>query len=183
MEVAQPDRRADLLSFLFAGLQAGMLAAMWMLAWLGVCAVWQRSSFWTAENLLASTFFGTSAIRSGFSLSTFSGIALYLFIYSALGCLFALGLRNRLARPQLLLLLVLLSVAWYYLSFHGFWKIFNPLMALLHAERPMILGHFLYGVVIARYPKYLNSRPVSDSQIDAVQPDSQVVVADSEKTG
>jgi len=179
MEVAQPDRRADLLSFLFAGLQAGMLAAWWMLAWLGVCAVWQRSSFWTAENLLASTFFGPSAIRSGFSLSTFSGIALYLFIYSALGSLVALGLRIRLARPQLLLALILLSVAWYYLSFHGIWKIFNPLVALLHAERPMILGHALYGAVLARYPKCLHSGPASERPSSNQDSDRQVVAAES----
>ena len=183
MDVAQPERRADLLSFLFAGLQAGMVAAFWMLVWLGASATWQRSSFWTAENLLASTFFGTGAIRSGFSASTFSGIALYLLIYSTLGCLFAAGMRSRLPRPQLLLSGILLAVAWYYVSFHGFWRTLNPLVAVLHAERPTLLGHVLYGAVLARYPKYLSSRPVSDSPIDGLQSDSQVVVADSEKIG
>lgn len=179
MEVAQPERRADLLSFLFAGLQAGMLAALWMLVWLGASATWQRSSFWTAENLLASTFFGTGAIRSGFSASTLSGVAFYLLIYSTLGCLFAAGLRSRLARPQLFLAGILLAVAWYYLSFHGFWKTLNPLMALLHAERPTLLGHALYGAVLARYPKYLNSELFSEHQNSSEVSDSQVVVAEA----
>jgi len=181
MDLAQPERREDLLSFLFAGLQAGMMGALWMLVWLGASATWQRSSFWTAENLMASLFYGPAAIRSGFSTSTLVGIALYLLIYSMLGCCFAAGFRKRLPRPQLVLAGILLAVGWYYVSFHGFWTTLNPLVALLHAERPTLLGHVFYGAVIARYPRYLNSEPVSEQQTSDQDSDSQVVMAKSEK--
>jgi len=181
MEVAQTERRADLLSFVFAGLQAGMLGTFWMLALVGTGASWQRSSFWTPENLLASTFYGPGAIKSGFSGSTLSGLALYLLIYSSLGCLFAAAFRSRLPRPALLLAGVLCSVAWYYLSFHGFWRILNPPVALLHAERPVILGHILYGAILARFPKYLVLAPAPETELSAQAFESEAVVAESEE--
>jgi len=155
MGVAREDRAADGFSASLAGLQAGMLATLSMLAWLGLSAVWERSSFWTAENLLASTLYGGSAIRAGFARSTISGLALYLLLYSVLGCLFAVVVRGRLPRVRLLLVSVVLAVGWYYLSFHGIWKTLSPLVTLLHAERPTLLGHVLYGVMLAQYPRYL----------------------------
>jgi hypothetical protein len=132
-----------------------MVAALWMLAWLGSSAVWQGRSFWTAENLLASTFYGGSAIRSGFSHHTMSGLALYLIIYSMLGCLVAAVLRWKLHAWPLLMVSVVVALGWYYFSFHVIWKSVSPLIPLLHAERPTILGHVIYGAVLARFPRYL----------------------------
>jgi hypothetical protein len=160
---AQRVPSSSILAASLAGLQAGILACLWMLAWLGIGASWQRTSFWAAENLLASTFFGPAAIKSGFSGSTLSGLALYLLIYGSLGCPFAAIFRSRLSRPQLLLAGLLFSVGWYYLSFHGLWKALNPLVTLLHAERPTILGHILYGAMLARYPKYLSAPAVVET--------------------
>src|SRR5437867_476971 len=56
--VAMEIRRPDALSATLAGLQAGMLGVCWMLAWLGLSAKWQNRSFWTAENLMATAFYG-----------------------------------------------------------------------------------------------------------------------------
>src|SRR5689334_5528611 len=98
MEPATESQRPTRLSALSAGLQAGMLGVCWMLLWLGVSSVWQRRSFWTAENLMASAFYGDLAIRSGFAARTLSGLALYLLIYSTLGALFGLLVNDRLPR-------------------------------------------------------------------------------------
>ncbi|HUI78540.1 MAG TPA: hypothetical protein VLY24_11495 [Bryobacteraceae bacterium] len=153
-----------------AGLEAGMIAALWMLAWMGSNSAWQRRSFWTAENLLASTFFGGSAVRDRFSAETLSGLALYLLVYSSLGCLFAAVIRLKLEPMRLLLVSVLVALGWYYVSFHGIWKALSPLIPLLHAERPTILGHVIYGAVLARYPRYLPR--LADEPVAAVPENS-----------
>jgi hypothetical protein len=143
------------LSLFLAGLQAGMLAVLWMLAWMGLTAVWQRRSFWTSENLLATTFYGGAAVRDGFTASTASGLALYLLVYSTLGGLFAAGIGLRPAPARLLLASIAAALGWYYLSFHYVWRAVSPLVPLLHAVRPNLVGHIIYGALVARFPKYL----------------------------
>ncbi len=155
MDAAKDKRAGNTFAASLAGLQAGMVAVLWMLAWLGLSSAWQRRSFWTAENLLASTFQGASAIRRGFSGSTLSGLALYVLVYSTLGILFAAVVQNRLPRTRRVLVGVVVAVAWYYLSFHVIWKSVSPLVTLLHAEQPTLLGHVLFGILLARFPRYL----------------------------
>ena len=173
MGVARAPRTTDTLSVCLAGLQAGMAAALFMLAWLGVAAVWRQSSFWTAENLWASTFYGSSAIRSGFATSTLSGIALYLLVYSIFGGLFAAVVRAKLPRPTLLLAGVAVAAGWYYLSFHVIWHAVNPLVSLLHAERPTLLGHVIYGAAVAAFPRYLPGAPPAAAPAFVVAPEQE----------
>jgi hypothetical protein len=150
-----PKRPADALTTLLAGLQAGMTGALAMLAWLGLSSAWQGRSFWRAENLMASAFYGARAIRAGFSGRTISGLALYLVLYSLLGAAAALILRERLARVRTVLLSIAIAVVWYYASFHWMWRSAAPQLALLHAEQPTILGHVIYGMWLGRYPEYV----------------------------
>ena len=114
MNASTAHRPAKPLEIFLAGLQAGMIGICWMLAWLGLSAMGQRRSFWTAENLMASVFHGDAAIRRGFGTTTLSGIALYLLIYSLLGAVFALCVRGHFTGLGTLLLGVLFSVGWYY---------------------------------------------------------------------
>jgi hypothetical protein len=132
-----------------AGLRAGVLGALAMLGWLGVSAVWQRRGFWTAANLMASFFFGEAAVRPGFSRMTMSGVALYVLLYGSLGVLFGTAARGRVRGLRLLLCGMVFGAAWYYASFGFAWKRLAPLVALLHAERPTLLGHVLYGALLA----------------------------------
>jgi len=155
MDAAAKGRPANWLRLWFAGLEAGMLGALWMLAWMGLSYAWQRRSFWTPENLMATAFASDAPIRTGFGASTISGLALYLLIYSLLGALFAFAVRSRMPRGRVLLWSVAFGLAWYYVSFHGIWKSVIPLLARLHVERATVLGHLLYGTVLARYPVYL----------------------------
>jgi hypothetical protein len=154
MDTASERAGAGPLSALLAGLQAGMQGVLWMLAWLGVYAAWQRLSFWTPENLMATAFYGSGALRRDFSGRTISGMALYLLLYSTLGALFALALRARRTRPRTILLGVLFGLCWYFLSYRLIWKRVMPLAALLYPERPTMIGHLIYGAILGRFPAY-----------------------------
>jgi hypothetical protein len=135
-----------------------MVGVWWMLAWMGASAVWQRRGFWAPENLMASVFYGGAAIRSGFAASTVSGLALYVLLYSLLGAGFAMAMAmaGRLARPRLALASLAFALCWYYVAFHLLAKTVSPLVALLDTERTTILGHALYGALLARFPAYLD---------------------------
>jgi predicted small integral membrane protein len=155
METATEDRRERALRAFLAGLQAGMLGAICLLAWLGASALRTGQGFWAAANLMASVFHGAEAIRSGFSASTLSGVALYLLLYSLLGALFAMAFQSRMSRPRLTLVSILFTIFWYYLSFGVLWKIAAPLVARLHYARATLWGHLIYGAMLSRYPVYL----------------------------
>jgi hypothetical protein len=158
----QPEPPAGALESLLAGLQAGMVGALLMLAWLGISAAWQQRSFWTAENLMASAFYGPGSIHSGFASRTLPGLALYVVLYSLLGALLGVVLRNRTTRMRTLLAAILFAMVWYYATFHWMYERVMPLVALLHAERPTAIGHLIYGLWLGRYPEYLRrARPVA----------------------
>jgi hypothetical protein len=156
MDAATQSRsRTALLPASLAGLEAGMVGALWMLAWLGTSAVWQQRSFWTPENLMSTAFDRNASLGARFTGSTCAGMALYLLIYSLLGVLFALAVRGgRVPGRRVMLLAVTFALAWYYFSFQWIFKITLPLVALLHVERATVLGHLVYGTMLGRYPLY-----------------------------
>ena len=162
MDAATESPRPRALSAFLAGLQGGTIGVLSMLAWLGISALWQQRSFWTAENLMASVFYGNRAIRSGFAGETLSGLAVYVVIYGLLGALFAALLRDRLPRIRIFLLSLVFALGWYYLSFRVLWRSVMPLVALLHVEGTTALGHVIYGAVLGRYPAHW-SAPAEDS--------------------
>jgi hypothetical protein len=148
-------RQPAVISSLLAGLQSGMLGVCWMLAWLGINSEIQNRSFWISLNLMATAFYGSGAIRTGFSWQTATGLALYLVVYSSIGALFAALVRTRFSAAHTLLIATLFGVIWYYASFGLLWKQLLPLVAQLHPGRSMLLGHLLFGVILGRYPIYL----------------------------
>ena len=164
MDAATERRPASAISAFLAGLQGGMLGVCWMLGWLGISAVWQRRSFWTPENLMANAFYGGSAIREGFAGRTLSGLALYLLLYSTLGAVFAVVVRDRLPRSRIMLASLCFALFWYYFSSRVIWKAMSPLISLLHVEPATILGHLVYGTALGRFPLYLPGpqKPASD---------------------
>ena len=103
---------------------------------------------------MASVFYGGEAIRAGLASTTFSGLALYLLLYSLLGALFAAAFRNRLSRLRLTLAGILFGLGWYFLSFRLIWSAIAPLVTLLHIESTTMWGHAIYGALVARYPLY-----------------------------
>jgi hypothetical protein len=152
-----------------AGLQAGMIATLVMLLWMGVSAVWQRRTFWTSANLLATMFYGSRAVHNGFSSSTVSGLAVYLLLYSTLGLGFAAISGESRPSARLVLSGILTGLGWYYFSFHFLWRAAGPLIPLLHAVAPTVFGHIIYGAGIGRFPHFL-PRPATPAPEPAVQP-------------
>ena len=184
MNASMERRQASALAEFLAGLQAGMIGVLWMLAWMGVSAMWLRRSFWSSENLMASIVAGNSAIRNGFAGSTWSGIALYLLIYSLLGAAFAVLVRDRFTSLGTLLLSIFFSVGWYYLWFRWLGQMMMPLVWLLHAERATVLGHVIFGVLLTRFPMFLEgsgeqtawktAEPAEAASVPA-QPDTELL--------
>jgi len=152
---------------MLAGLQAGMVGALWMLAWLGVSAAWQNRGFWNSENLFATVFYGGDAVRSDFGAKTLPGLALYLLLYSLLGGIFALALRGRPRSGRLTLAGILFSLGWFYISFHVLWKSAMPLVYLLYPDRPTVVGHLIFGACIGRFPAHY---PRQASELAAPDP-------------
>jgi hypothetical protein len=159
MEDTTETRVPAALSVTLAGLQAGMLGALWMLAWLGVSSAWQNRGFWNPENIFAAFFYGSDAVRDDFGSKTLAGLALYLLIYSLLGCVFALALRGRLSAGRLRLAGIAFALAWFYLSFHLIWKSVMPLAYLLSSDRPMVVAHLIFGLCIGRFPAHYPGPP------------------------
>lgn len=139
-----------------AGLQAGTVAVFAMLALVGLATAFYRRSFWYAANVMASTFYGDDAIRAGFSWQTVSGTALYLVLYGAFGALFGSVVRDRFPRLRITLLAIAAGLAWYYLWFSLLWPRLNPLIPLYTYDRAMLWSHLLYGLMLARFPMYLD---------------------------
>jgi hypothetical protein len=137
-----------------AGWQAGMLAVLVMLLWLGLASAWYQRSFWTSANIMASGFYGPSTLGRGFSWATLSGMAVYLILYSLFGALWGALMEGAFTRGRLVLFGILSGVAWYYLWFGLLWMHLNPLVTLYTHDRPMFWGHMLYGAMLGRFPVY-----------------------------
>jgi hypothetical protein len=140
-----------------------------MLAWLGVSAVWQNQGFWNSENLFATLFYGSDALRSDFTSKTFSGLALFLLLYSTLGGIFALALRGRARSGRLVLLGIIFALGWFYLSFHLLWKSVMPLVYLLSPDRPTVVGHLIFGVCIGRFPAHDPGRRLAPAAAEMLE--------------
>jgi len=170
----QPPQTVD--AFL-AGLQAGMLGVLWMLAWMGFTAAWQRRSFWTAENLMASAFHPNGNLAAAFGWNTVSGLALYLALYSLLGALFAtVAARRRLQSVRVVLLALAFALAWYYLSFRLLWQAVSPSIAFLHPVQSTVAGHFIFGLSLGRFYSYFPpaEKPCPESVAAAESPSDSV---------
>ena len=141
--------------YLLIGLKTGILAALAMLAWLGISSAWYRRSVWTAANLFAATFYGESALHNRFNIHTFSGLGLYFVIYGGLGILFGLAIQDRHSNLRTMCIAILTAIAWYYLFFGWIWKRWDPLLVLYTHDRAMFAGHVLYGAILGQYSKKL----------------------------
>jgi len=145
-------------SLALAGIQAGTVGALILLGYLALDSAWHRHSVWTVPNLLASTFYGESAYRQGFSAGTSVGVALLLLLYGALGLLFALVVRDHGTRMRVVLAGLIYGTGWFFLSFDILWKHVNPMVQIYSPDRAMLVGHVLYGGVLGRgFPAYLQS--------------------------
>lgn len=137
-----------------AGLQAGCLGSLLMIGWWLLGELVQRRSLWMVPNLLATTFYGERAYRSGFIVPTWSGLAFPLAVYCAAGVVFALSGRERKGGWGLLLVGAAAGLALNWLFFGVALKRLNPLVGLYSPDRLIAVSHLLYGVALVTYPGF-----------------------------
>jgi hypothetical protein len=138
------------------GLQAGVLGALIMLACLMAVSILDRRSPWLVPNLFASVFFGSDVYLNRFLHTSWSGLALILAIYGMLGAIWGAIWRDQPAR-WIAFYGALFGLAVYYVSFHFVWKRISPMMFLYAPNRQLELGHIIWGMVLAKSPKYARS--------------------------
>src|SRR5437762_6288245 len=110
------------INLVMAGVEAGVLGGLFVMAWLATLSLLQGRSVWSMPNLLASTFYGQAALRRGFRWATLSGVALHVTLSASVGLLFGLAVSGVASRPRVMLLGLGTGAAWYFLSLGFFWK-------------------------------------------------------------
>ncbi|MGH9657790.1 MAG: hypothetical protein ACRD96_04545 [Bryobacteraceae bacterium] len=138
--------RASRASIVLAGLQAGVLGGVAMLAWLSVASVWGGRSIWTAANLLATTFYGEAALRRGFRWATLSGAAFQLVLAGALGVTFGFAVYRIQSEIRVALLGLLFGLAGYLVA-----------VRFLFPHDGMLVAYVLLGLFLGRFPRFLRS--------------------------
>ena len=144
----------DLTTRVSAGLQAGILAGLAMLAWIMTGAWVQGQSFWTIPNLLAYTFHGNRMYRPDFVWRTWSGLGFHFLLAGLLGMLFALLVPRGTRAAAAAMLGVLFSLALYALAGIWLWDRINPPMHH-YARQPFVLaGYCVFGVLLGSLPLF-----------------------------
>jgi hypothetical protein len=143
-----------------AGIQAGVLGALALLACVMVGSLWDHRSIWVVPNLFATTFFGDNAYRNQFLRTSWTGVALLLVVYGALGMIWGLVWRDK-RKPWLSLYGAIAGIVVYFALYGYFWNHANPLVTLYAPDRQLEVGHVLWGIVLARSPKY--ARGIAES--------------------
>src|ERR1043166_851100 len=85
---------------LLAGLQAGVLGALFMIVWFMLGSRLARRSMWEIPNLLATTFYGSSVYQEQYLRSSWSGVAVILAVCGFGGIVWGMVFRDR--RPPFL---------------------------------------------------------------------------------
>jgi hypothetical protein len=152
--------RRILLRHALAGLQAGVLGALVLVACLMIGSLWNGRSVWVVPNLFATTFFGSDVYRNQLLRTSWTGIALTVVAYGALGAFWGCIWRDQ-RKPWLGLYGAVAGLCAYFLLYGAVWRHVNPLLTLYAPDRQLQLGHVLWGIVLARSPLY--SRRIADS--------------------
>ena len=153
MTSANEDASGWSLRHLLAGIEAGVTGTVAMLLLSMAGSAVSRRTIWTLPNLLATTFYGDGAYRFGFQHSTWAGLALLFVVYALLGGVWGLAIRDD-SRARMLFLGAAFGVAVYYLLFQYLWKSVNPLVPLYAQDGNLRAGHLLWGLCLARAPRY-----------------------------
>jgi hypothetical protein len=80
-------------------------------------------------------------------------VAVFIAIYGALGILWGCIWRDE-SRPRLTLYGALFGIVVYYALFHFVWRRANGLIVLYAPVRTIALAHVLWGMILAKSPKY-----------------------------
>jgi hypothetical protein len=142
--------------------------------------------WWMVPNVLASTFYGGRALRSGVGFETLSGIALHLLIAGAVGVLFAIGCRRFIDSRRLTLLALFVAMLWHVLAYQLIWARVNPLVSLYASQPSTAIAHAMFGLALGRSLRsFLPAKPVSPLAFPPPLPgpESEAIVAHPSQVG
>ncbi|MGP8247804.1 MAG: hypothetical protein ACLQVN_25235 [Bryobacteraceae bacterium] len=165
-----------------AGLARGVTGAGWMMGWLGIGSLWRGRSFWTAENLMAGAFYSGTAWRDDFAYPALAGLAVYIVIYGTLGAAFAAATGERISTHRVRLLALAVALAWYLLAYKAIYRHALPLLAFEYAETPTLIAHFIFGLWLGQYRKWLaEGRKQEAAEADGRQTPGENMAADEHR--
>jgi hypothetical protein len=148
MPPAAVPQKVSIFSRVLSGLEACIIGGLAMLAILAVSALQRRHVWWETPNLLASTFYGTRAFRSGPGVPTLAGAAFELTICGLVGSIFGCVFGGIRSRRLLLPLGAIFGVGWYYLADTILWSRINPLVSVYSFAPAVIFSHLLFGACL-----------------------------------
>lgn len=143
-----------------AGIHAGVLGTLAMLACVMLGSAWDHRSIWSVPNLFATTFFGSDAYVNEFVRTSWSGLALMIAMYGFLGMIWGV-IWGDARRRGLIIYGTIAGFLVYLFLADFFWKHANPLFTVYAPDGQLELGHLVWGMVLARSPKI--SRRMAES--------------------
>ena len=158
-----------------AGLQAGVVGALAMLACLALGSLWNRRSVWVGPNLFATSFYGAGVYYNHYARTAWAGIALLVVVYGALGLLWGCAWRDD-QKPMLAIYGALVGMLVYFILFDFVWKRVNGLVVLYAPSAQLEVGHAVWGMILSRSPGY--ARRIGD-RLQEAPPVVQMPVAEA----
>ncbi len=153
--------------FPLAGLQAGVLGVLVMVAWLALASVATGRSAWLPANLFAMLFHGPKAYRNFYHRDAWSGLAFLIVAYGLAGAAWGqlLAVFVRTERSGFLRLYgVLAGLIVYTVVFGMLVKARAPLIGIYAPDLPMRVGHILWGLALAKTPQYAYQMAKQEAQ-------------------
>ncbi|HKD08639.1 MAG TPA: hypothetical protein VKB79_22240 [Bryobacteraceae bacterium] len=145
-----------------AGLQAGVLGALFTILWLMGCSRYLRRSAWDIPNLFATSFYGAAAYQQQYLRTSWTGVAMIVAIGGLGGALWGIVCREN--RPPLLPLVgAAVGLGLYFVSFDVIWKQINPMIPLYAPLRQVQVGYLIWGLALSRSPRFARAISVSTS--------------------
>jgi ascorbate-specific PTS system EIIC-type component UlaA len=160
------------LRHVLAGLQAGMLGALLMLAVVMLGSSLNGRSIWVFPNLMATFFRGSGVYRNEYMPTSWAGMAILMAIYGFLGAVWGVICREN-SKPGLMAFGAIVGLVVYYAFFRVFWPVWSPIIALYAPDRQLELGHILWGVALSRSPRF--ARQIADQTADSFVPEAEVI--------
>ncbi len=167
MDAASAEKSHLTLRDALAGLQAGVLGTLLMIAWLMLSSASAGYSVWIVPNLFATAIYGPEVYQNHFLRASWPGIALILAIYGACGMVWGAlcGVFLKSAhRPRFFALTCAIVGLIVYYCFNLIWKYAAPLIPLYGPARALEVGHVLWGMALAKAPLY--SQRIAEAATD-----------------
>jgi hypothetical protein len=131
-----------------AGLQAGMLGGIVMIALLALVSMLDRRSWWSYPNLLSACFYGPKTIVAGLGWPTVAGAALQLVIAAAAGALFGAAFGNYTGTRRLALFALLWGL-FVFFACEQCYRYWSPTVIAYMPRSAVVVAHLVYGLCLA----------------------------------